>query len=509
MSGKYARLCVILAVLMVLIPAYCANARELSFLQENPELKARLLRWEQEAPEEVKSEIVELRSFCRVYRESLPSALPALLDNSRSYVFGVSLSPLKTGTVDKAATLALIEADDDKTAWEVWSEGPTLKTPSLETVTLSELACFGLARIGDPAIEPLGAALTDKDEQVRRHAARALGALANRKNHEAVVAGLEAYKSALAEGRDKDFAAAEQNRNKQEVRKEITMYAVDPLIAALEDEDSSVKKVVAESLLEGYRPMIPDKRWIKTFIDALKDTDPSIREIAVRAVGEVRDGRPNEALIACFRDESDDVRRAAASAFNDGIYYRRKNNQDMVMPLITLLNDKDWLARETALYLLRSNSFSGSPTFKSLITPLEDSQNLSEEAQREKIRMLRSLISWLAYGSPVDEGTREAISKIQAEDQSALGLASLLVRRGYPFEQLEQRDNFARSKAAELLGAIRDKRPVDSLIAAMKDESSTIRTSALEALKQITGKDYGEDYDQWLQWWKEQNRAGG
>ena len=116
--GKHARLWAILAVLMALIPAYCANARELSFLQENPELKARLLRWEQEAPEEVKSEIRKLRSFCRVHWVDFPHAIPALIDNLPWY-FGYRGSPSTQAKVDKAATLALIEAYDDKTAWEV------------------------------------------------------------------------------------------------------------------------------------------------------------------------------------------------------------------------------------------------------------------------------------------------------------------------------------------------------------------------------------------------------
>ena len=54
------------------------------------------------------------------------------------------------------------------------------------------------------------------------------------------------------------------------------------------------------------------------------------------------------------------------------------------------------------------------------------------------------------------------------------------------------------------MGRIGDKRAVEPLIEALKDEDEGARWLAAEALKKITGNDFGEDYEEWRKWYEKQ-----
>ena len=70
---------------------------------------------------------------------------------------------------------------------------------------------------------------------------------------------------------------------------------------------------------------------------------------------------------------------------------------------------------------------------------------------------------------------------------------------------LPKRD-LAAAEAAYALEKLGDERAVEPLIKALKDESASVCWSAVEALKKITGKDFGEDYKKWLNWLQKQKR---
>ncbi|MBI5238525.1 MAG: HEAT repeat domain-containing protein [Deltaproteobacteria bacterium] len=57
---------------------------------------------------------------------------------------------------------------------------------------------------------------------------------------------------------------------------------------------------------------------------------------------------------------------------------------------------------------------------------------------------------------------------------------------------------------AVALGELKDPRAVEPLIKALKDRDSVIRWKAAEALKAITGKEFGEDQQKWKDWWEGQ-----
>jgi HEAT repeat protein len=67
---------------------------------------------------------------------------------------------------------------------------------------------------------------------------------------------------------------------------------------------------------------------------------------------------------------------------------------------------------------------------------------------------------------------------------------------------LKHEDLHVREKAAEALGEIKDPKAIEPLISVLKDNGETVSEIAANALQNITGKDFGQDYDKWLKWWE-------
>jgi HEAT repeat protein len=67
---------------------------------------------------------------------------------------------------------------------------------------------------------------------------------------------------------------------------------------------------------------------------------------------------------------------------------------------------------------------------------------------------------------------------------------------------LKHEDLHVREKAAEALGEIKDPKAIEPLISVLKDKGETVPEIAAKALQNITGKDFGQDYDKWLKWWE-------
>jgi HEAT repeat protein len=131
-----------------------------------------------------------------------------------------------------------------------------------------------LVKIGTPAVEPLIAALADKNWHVRNGAAEILGQI-----------GLQLEDTALR------------------------VSVAGHLITALKDSEEFVRKAAANALAK-----IGDTRTVEPFITALKDRDQYVRQIAVGVLGKIGDPRAVEPLIAMLQDRDGDVRNAAARA---------------------------------------------------------------------------------------------------------------------------------------------------------------------------------------------------
>ncbi len=158
-----------------------------------------------------------------------------------------------------------------------------------------------LVKIGKPAVRPLIAALKDKNREVQKNAARALGEIKDRQ-------------------------------------------AVKPLIAVLDEEDRVFRKIVVEAL-----GRIKDPRAVETLIFILgnKDEDEDTKWEAAAALGRMKDSRSVEALITALKDRSKDIRAVTAAALGE-----IKDTQ-AVEPLIRALRDKDESVRRNAAAALK------------------------------------------------------------------------------------------------------------------------------------------------------------
>lgn len=66
---------------------------------------------------------------------------------------------------------------------------------------------------------------------------------------------------------------------------------------------------------------------------------------------------------------------------------------------------------------------------------------------------------------------------------------------------LKDKDLEARRIAAWALGEIKNRQAIEPLILALKDEK--VSWDSAEALKKITGEDFGTEYAKWKNWWKD------
>lgn len=84
---------------------------------------------------------------------------------------------------------------------------------------------------------------------------------------------------------------------------------VEALVAALKDETAYVRTLAAVALGE-----TKDARGVEPLIGPLKDENKEVRVEAVKALGQIKDGRAADPLIAALKDKNYDVRWAAETA---------------------------------------------------------------------------------------------------------------------------------------------------------------------------------------------------
>ena len=179
-------------------------------------------------------------------------------------------------------------------------------------------AAFALADIGKPAVDPLIAALKDKNVAVRGHAVIAL-------------------------------------RNIKDKR------AVNPLIVALKDKDVKIRQFAAEALGE-----IKDNRAVEPLIAILKDKNRTVltrkvwsfdiqgkrvakhektlegaQTAAAKALGKIKDSRALESLISALKNEDTELKKEAAEALGN------MEDKQAIEPLIIALKDGDYAVRRT------------------------------------------------------------------------------------------------------------------------------------------------------------------
>ena len=181
------------------------------------------------------------------------------------------------------------------------------------------------SRIGQPAVEPLIDALRKRDSDVRESAAEALRKMGQ--------PAPEFLITALKEGRPDAAEALGRIGDPN---------AVEPLITALREGDLFMRNSAAEAL-----GRIGEARAVEILAAALKDGNPTIRESAAEALKKIGDpkaadalyARDVETLVAALKVRDFDGRRSAAKALG------RIRGARAIAPLVDCLTDTAWGVR--------------------------------------------------------------------------------------------------------------------------------------------------------------------
>ena len=172
------------------------------------------------------------------------------------------------------------------------------------------------------------------------------------------------------------------------------------------------------------------KDRVAELIKQLKDGNWIVRESAVEALGEIRDGRAVEPLVKTLKDADDDVREGAAEALG------KIKDRRAVEPLIEALKDEDDDVRRAAAEAL------GRIGDGRAVGALE---NVLRKGGKAVVRI------WAAY----------ALVRINKNEKAFQ----------YLLTRLKDKDPDIRRLVAYALGEIGDGRAVEPLIEALKDES--------------------------------------
>ena len=216
--------------------------------------------------------------------------------------------------------------------------------------------------------------------------------------------------------------------------------AIEPLVAALEDEDCGVRSVVVDALGN-----FADNRVVYSLITALKDEDESVCKAAAEALVVI--GRPSVGqLIVALRDK--DVRRIAGDTL---VAIGQPSVELLIGELRNRSRDTDTQAVANVLIAI------GQPSVEPLVAVLPD--------YRRRKTMLDVLVK---IGQPSAEPLIESLSRWDKDVQEAA--VEALVSIGQPSVEplIAYLENYKRSLSsrivAKTLGRIADERAIRSLV---------------------------------------------
>jgi HEAT repeat protein len=314
-----------------------ALAEELSFIKDNPTLKAKLLAWEKESSETQKAQIKSLRQDDAIGKAYAAIAIRQYPKNSQG------------------AILALIETLKDFSGLQ-WGPGYTsdATSPAAEAWTT-------LGKIGKPAIEPLVAALKDRDDDIRHGAARALGEIGSPEAVEALIKTLHDSSDQVRIGVVNALGSINDSR------------AVEPLISALTDEREGVREEAVIALGKFKGPRVTEG-----LIVALIDKENRVQREAIKILGPQK---TFELVIPFMKDKNSKIRRAAVEAMLD------LKNPNAVKYLIVALKDENREVRTEAARVL--GNLEDPRAVGPLIDALKDEDNNVSSSARSALRKIK------------------------------------------------------------------------------------------------------------------------
>jgi len=272
----------------------------------------------------------------------------------------------------------------------------------------------------------------DRDILARKHAAHMLGLRGDNRSLKPLINSLV-----------KDRHYAVRVKAAEALGKMGDPAGVDPLIGALDDLNEYVRYTAVCALVK-----LSDTRSVESLIHTLKvDNSSTVRSIAADGLGEIGDNKAIDPLIQALKnDKFEDVRSNAAKALG------KIGGARSVDPLIAALREDNLYVRVSAAEAL------GALSNARAVIPLLDTLENSED-------------------SDVRYGAAEALGKI-GDIKSVETLISVL----------KTDDNAdVRASAAMALGNMDSSRVVGSLINAFNDGEHVVEKAAETAVVQIGG----------------------
>lgn len=345
-------------------------------------------------------------------------------------------------------------------------------------------AAKSLGKLGDPdAIEPLLNRLPDSDSDVRQAALKALDNI--NPDWRESSACKNVIPSFLVALKDKKSGIRKQTI---EVFGEIYHQPAQKLlIDALKDPDLSIREAALKSLGERYQDWGSSEeagKQVPFFINELKSHSAKKRRHAVRVLAGVKDPRCVPALIETLKDNDKNVLWTTIFALG------RMNDPAAVPSLIALLEHKDSFIKVSAVSALGKLNTPDSIEVDALIRVLAD-KDFFVRARSMAARVL---------GEKDDERVIEPLIAALRDESADVNMAAIhaLVKRKEPrvvrplvdiFKRSElqaTRDSLKVGKSAyKALEKIDDLLIVEPMAELLKERDFTLRNSAKKRLEKI------------------------
>ena len=223
----------------------------------------------------------------------------------------------------------------------------------------------GAAAMGKPAVPVLISMLKDKDPEVRRSAAQALGTIRDARAVRALVVCLsesdEATRTVCVDALTRYGSAAER-----------------PVQEELKDPDWRIRASAAEAL--GW---IGDKRAVDSLSACMKDSEPGVRQAAAIALGKLHDTRAISGLRAALPDW--ECRKEIVGTL-DELGWVPFSDQDRVYA---------WIGREDKWHLNSNRSMVDSVLDKDIAT-----------GRPREMENAKNVAAWLGKGTPSEKKTQ-------------------------------------------------------------------------------------------------------
>jgi HEAT repeat protein len=379
-----------------------------------------------------------------------------------------------------------------------------------DCIGLRDASAASLGRLGDPkAVGPLIEALADPLDCVRKNAAMSLGRIGDARavspligllndRYNAVVAAAIKALGKIGDPKAVHPLTGSLKDPIPEIRHEVAAAlgkidderVLGPLIDRLQDDNSMVRYRSASALGK-----LGKNRAVEPLVLALKDPDYLVRYHSALSLGKLGAREAGPALVEALRHENDYTRRGAARALGE-IGYR-----EAAKPLRRLMEDdpkpvvRAWAA--FAVYRLVKDEKAG----KVLI-------GLVEKKKATEYQDIVRAFSLSGHPEAIDFCMENIRRSTAFGEDCAIALGRLGFSRAVPLliEALKDEEWSRREGAIRALGDLGDPASVPPLIAALEDhegsyaDCETNADYAAEALKKLTGEDFGKDVSKWKAW---------